>query len=345
MKYDYTVFIGRFQPFHAGHMKVVERALEESENLIMVLGNHDSPRTPRNPFTTDERIKIIRSALNVDQIGRVHFAPVENCLYNDEKWISQIQKAVHSIVFSVKWSSGPTKIALIGHSKDHSSYYLNLFPTWDSINVEQHSYLDASDWRKETFEREDLVGWPQVHESEYMINTDHKWQIQSIIDQPELEKIALETVALKKYKEQYGSGPFLTTDSVVTQSGYVLLIQRKFDQGEGLWAMPGGFLDTKETLLDGALRELDEETSIKVPIKVLRGSIETRKVYDNPHRSERARIVTTAYHFRLKDGPLPKVKAADDAADARWFTISEFLTMRSKMYDDHYDIIRDLIGV
>ena len=65
----------------------------------------------------------------------------------------------------------------------------------------------------------------------------------------------------------------MTVDAVVVQSGHILLVKRGDMPGKGLWALPGGFLNQEETMLDGAIRELKEETKIKVPVPVLKGSI------------------------------------------------------------------------
>ena len=70
--YDFLVFIGRFQPFHLGHYKVISQGLEMAENIIVVVGSHDSARTTRNPLTSDERIHIIRQSLSSEEKKRVH---------------------------------------------------------------------------------------------------------------------------------------------------------------------------------------------------------------------------------------------------------------------------------
>ena len=58
-KYDYVVFIGRFEPFHIGHQEVVQRALEIAERVIILVGSSNQPRTIKNPWTFGNRKEMI----------------------------------------------------------------------------------------------------------------------------------------------------------------------------------------------------------------------------------------------------------------------------------------------
>jgi bifunctional NMN adenylyltransferase/nudix hydrolase len=95
---------------------------------------------------------------------------------------------------------------------------------------------------------------------------------------------------------------------------------------------------------DAALRELREETGIKVPEKVLRGSIVGSRVFDAIDRSQRGRTITHAFHIVLDDGEynLPKVKGSDDAAQAQWIPISKLNS--EEIFEDHADIIAYFLG-
>ena len=105
----------------------------------------------------------------------------------------------------------------------------------------------------------------------------------------------------------------------------------------------GGFLDQGERVLDACLRELREETKLKVPTPVLKGSIKRQSVYDDPHRSARGRTVTHAFYIELEpNAELPKVKGGDDAKHARWVPLSELDPQL--MFEDHYFIIQDMLG-
>ena len=153
---------------------------------------------------------------------------------------------------------------------------------------------------------------------------------------------------IKQYKSAWEAAPyaptFVTVDAVVVQSGHVLLVRRRAEPGRGLYAIPGGFLDPGERIDDAVFRELREETKIKVPEPVLRGSVRAKEVFDAPNRSLRGRTITHAYLIELQPGALPKVKGSDDAEKAKWVPISVFERMENQMFEDHYHIINTLIG-
>jgi bifunctional NMN adenylyltransferase/nudix hydrolase len=162
------------------------------------------------------------------------------------------------------------------------------------------------------------------------------------------ETLRAEYRMVQKYKEAWKAAPFpptfMTVDAVVVQSGHILLVKRGDMPGKGLWALPGGFLNQEETMLDGAIRELKEETKIKVPVPVLKGSIKDSKTFDHPNRSSRGRTITTAFYIDLGFGEeLPKVKGSDDAQDARWVPFNE--VDREQMFEDHFAILDNFINI
>jgi bifunctional NMN adenylyltransferase/nudix hydrolase len=90
------------------------------------------------------------------------------------------------------------------------------------------------------------------------------------------------------------------------------------------------------------LRELREETMIRVPVPVLRGNIVRSQVFDAVDRSPRGRIITHAFHIQLPDGELPRVKGNDDAEKAKWIPIAEVNS--EDCFEDHYEIIQYFLG-
>lgn len=364
MKKTYSVLIGRFQPFHLGHLEIVKKALEQTDELILLFGSHNESRSVRNPLTTSERMKITQASL-VDagiDLERVHMAPLENYTYNLNRWVEEVQDVVRTVIFR-KFSPDSFDIKLIGHNKDSSSFYLNLFPSWGSINVENYKKIDATTIRKQMFEAEHEIfhnDFSVANVTPSASNFLKEWALsrafETLIDEWRIiedYKKSWTPGGLQTFFNEKGEpvqvqvGPpypatFQTVDAVVTQSGHILMVTRGAAPGKGLLALPGGFVNVDESLEDAALRELEEETKIKVPQAVLRGSIVWDRTFDDPHRSARGRTITQAFHIDLKPGPLPKVKGSDDAIKAQWIPLTEL--DGTMIFEDHLQIIRTMTG-
>lgn len=337
-RYDTLVFIGRFQPFHNGHKAIVETALEKAKEIVIVVGSSFSARSTHNPFKFQERKEMIKAVFPQENVKVV---PVSDYPYDDNKWVAAVQNAVHGAIATNGWRDFPPKIGLIGHEKDGTSFYLKIFPMWGNVSVPNIDGINATDIRTKLFEGElvDMYNW-----SDFMSN-QAKQVLKPIVNlNKEFETLFQEYQMIKKYKEAWEAAPFpptfVTVDAVVVQSGHVLLVKRRDMPGKGLWALPGGFLDQGETMLNGAIRELKEETKIKVPVPVLKGSIKEQKTFDAPNRSARGRTITQAFYIELGfDDKLPKVKGGDDAEKAFWVPLSDVVRQQDKFFEDHYHII------
>jgi bifunctional NMN adenylyltransferase/nudix hydrolase len=334
MKYDALVFIGRFQPFHKGHESVIDTAIEKAKEVIIVVGSSFASRSTRNPFTFDERKAMIKAVYPQDNVKVV---PMSDYPYDDNKWVGAVQSTVYS---AMKFSPDPLKIGLIGHEKDGTSYYLKIFPTWGNESVPSVDGIHATDIRESAFEN--------GHFENPAMSLAARETLGKVVPPSDWDRLRYEYKLIKEYQKSWEVAPFAptfhTTDAVVVQSGHILLVKRKAAPGMGLWALPGGFLNQEEKLVDGCLRELKEETKIKVPLPVLRGSIKDHHVFDHPHRSTRGRTITTAYYIDLGfDDKLPKVTGADDAEKAKWVPFNE--VDRTKMFEDHFFIIDYFLNI
>jgi bifunctional NMN adenylyltransferase/nudix hydrolase len=337
--YDYAVFIGRFQILHNGHIGVIKRALKEAKHLIISVGSINQPIDSRNPFTYNERSRYIYSAIDQKYWDRITIIGNED-YYNESEWISSVRTKVQKVIDTRKEGK---RVTLIGFSKDSTSYYLKLFPSWDTIEAE--SYKNVNN---------DIVSSTPLRERFFEIG---RWDTHSVPrsmgdylfaykQTEEYRKIVEEDKFIRKYKESWDKAPFppifVTVDSVVIVGGHVLLIRRKAMPGKGLFAIPGGFINPEETLVNAMIRELREETKIKVPEPVLRGSIVYNEVFDNPNRSRRGRTITHAYLIHLKnEKKLPNIKGSDDADKAIWVPIDALDS--NTLFEDHYRIIKKMV--
>ena len=128
--------------------------------------------------------------------------------------------------------------------------------------------------------------------------------------------------------------PAVTADCIVITKEAepkVLLIERGDDPFKGCWAFPGGFMDMEETTEQCAIRELEEETGLKVSKVYQIGA------YSKVNRDPRGRTVTVAY-LALVDKPIAVI-GQDDAAKAQWFPLSAL----PELAFDHDEIMRDAI--
>lgn len=130
--------------------------------------------------------------------------------------------------------------------------------------------------------------------------------------------------------------PAVTTDCLIFHASQartsVLLIQRKNPPFKGKWAFPGGFVEIDEEIIDGAYRELKEETGI-TGIELYQF-----RTYGTVNRDPRGRTISIVYYGFLKESS-PQVKAGSDAENIKWFDIHDL----PELAFDHDSIIADAI--
>ena len=348
MDHDYLVFIGRFEPFHNGHLAVARLALARARTLIVLVGSPETPRSIRNPWSASERMVMIRAALG-DDAPRVLLRPVRDHLYNEAQWIAGVQRTVAEAMREHGGDPTSARIGLIGQDKDASSYYLREFPQWPLVDVRRSETLSATELRRYLFDAEGDTGQGALHLLEANLPPPVYAMLQAFRrSSPAYAQLVAEHRFIEAYRAGWAVAPypptFVTTDAVVVHSGHLLLVRRRAEPGKGLWALPGGFVQQGERLLDGCLRELREETRLKLPLPVLRGSLRGSRVFDHPDRSLRGRTLTHAFHFDFPAGELPPVKGGDDADKARWFPISDALEMGPQLFEDHLHILEFFVG-
>ncbi len=164
-KYDVAVFIGRFQPFHNGHLSVVLKAKEIADTVLIIVGSVDKPRTYKNPFSFDERKEMIEKSLRYPhgiEVGKdLVIRGNVDTIYNDTAWATRIQEIVSD-------TTQRNNVCLIGHKKDDSSYYLDMFPQWHLEEVEAEEYgLSATEIREKYFSEEGLFSGVKVDDQKF----------------------------------------------------------------------------------------------------------------------------------------------------------------------------------
>ncbi|MDA3815918.1 MAG: NUDIX hydrolase [Prolixibacteraceae bacterium] len=126
--------------------------------------------------------------------------------------------------------------------------------------------------------------------------------------------------------------PSVTTDSIViakeSDQSFILLIERGNAPYKNMWALPGGFIDMDEDLLDACKRELQEETGI-TNIKLYELA-----TFGKPGRDPRGRTISIVFWGQVDNNIA--IKAGDDAARVQWFEMKNL----PQLAFDHQEIIQ-----
>lgn len=332
------VFILRGQPIHNAHIAIINQIVSENNHTIILIGSAHTPPTFKNPFSFETRKSLIEQSINIPYGRILSIEPIDDYLYDDLKWATQVQSVVAKMFIY-------DNITLYGHVKSDTEYYLSLFGNWKSKFVPAVEPLNATMIRNlyfsDQYNPNMISGVVPKTVLEYLNAMHGSTWWKRIVDENDF---------ILKQKDQYKHLPypiiFSTADAVVTQGANILLIKRRSIPGKGLWALPGGYINamTDKSVLDSSIRELREETKIKVSEQVLRRCIVNNKVFDHPDRSPRGRIITHAFHYDLlPDREFPKVVGSDDAEKAKWFPLNA--VTRDIMFEDHWHIISHFTGI
>lgn len=101
---DRALFVGRFQPFHLGHLEVCKRIADAHERLVVAIGSAEQSHTPANPFTAAERHAMIEAALDEARIARYALVPVPDVNRN-AIWVAHVASLVPP--FHTLYSNNP----------------------------------------------------------------------------------------------------------------------------------------------------------------------------------------------------------------------------------------------
>lgn len=340
-QYELAVFIGRMQPMHNGHLSAIKTACESAKKVLVLVGSSNAAPSTKNPFTAGWRIDVARAVI-ADELpehaDKVVFERLQD-LTADNLWTNSVRLAI-------KRHSTSSSVVLVGCHKG-DNHFLKWFPEIDFIEVpplqiEEKERVLSSSFVREYFFESPTFWFSLAFLRKYLPNESCK----AILDETGSKRFQLLMNEAKYLRDYKASRPYkypindVTADAFVVCEGHVLLVSRGRQPGVGLLALPGGFVNTDESLLNAALRELGEETGLHLLPCDVAGS----RVFDNPSRSQRGRIITHVYKIEAKanpDGSLPIVKAGDDASRVDWYPIEILFNPENAaiFFEDHYDIL------
>ena len=341
MKQDWAVVIGRFQLFHNAQLALIREALSLAERCAVLVGSAHTARSPRNPFSFQERVETIRLALDEGERARVEFVAIRD-VYDQRRWVANVQRAMAQLTGSER-----TAVVLVGHRKDPTTDYLDFFPSWTLHDVGRQGEVHGKALRAALFGTESLDAALAAIGSQVPASTTEF--LRSWAHLGHLERLRQEWLELAEEHDKWAGSPyppvFVTVDAVVRVRDQVLLIRRGRAPGKGLLAVPGGFIEQRETAYQSAVRELQEETGFELLPQEMEHALKATRVFDHPDRSQRGRVITHAFHFDFGDRMVPEIAGSDDAAEARWVPIGELPSLEDQFHDDHFHILDSFLGI
>ena len=112
-----ALFVGRFQPFHIGHLSVIKKALEVEDRLVIVIGSAEENHEAANPFTAGERFQMIEATLSAEGILHDRYAiiPIRN-VENFMLWTTHVDQYIPP-VYKVYTGSDIVKALYKSHGR------------------------------------------------------------------------------------------------------------------------------------------------------------------------------------------------------------------------------------
>jgi len=312
-EFQQGVISGRFAPPTNTDMAELEDLFRRCAHVHIVVAGADRAPSTQMPWSAGAREEMIRAALG-SLAGRAVFCHVRDHLYRPDLADTT---ACDAVMAQMPDDGG----GLLG------------------ADTLKHSTPEAeeSETIRAAFMREGAAAVAeQVPEAVGDI-------LRRYADTPDYARLHDEQLYIDAYKKSWESAPyppiFVTCDTLIQHGRHLLLIKRGGQPGKGLWALPGGFVELDERLIQSAVREVAEETRLELSAAHIAEHLVSSQVFDYPKRSARGRTITHAFHFRFPEGPLPPIEAADDAAGAHWVALDDLEAMRDQFFEDHADII------
>ena len=138
-----SLVIGRFQPFHRGHLAFILRCIAESDWTVVVVGSAQESGTSDNPFSSQERLRMIDAALRAERVENYSTGTVDD-VHSDPLWVRNVEAAFE---FNTIYSNNPHTLKLFGEE----GYACVTYPLTDRDNLSgkevRRRMAAGEDWR------------------------------------------------------------------------------------------------------------------------------------------------------------------------------------------------------
>ena len=170
-------YIGRFQPFHKGHLKVIDEIAGEVDELVIGIGSSQLSHTTENPFTAGERILMISRSL--EPLDLYYYVIPINDIYRNAEWVAHVRSMTPP--FSSAYSNNPLVSRLFseaGYEVKHSPMYNRREYSGTEI---RRRMLAGEDWEK-LVPRAVVEVVEEIHGVERLAQVSMKGDIEKVIE-------------------------------------------------------------------------------------------------------------------------------------------------------------------
>ena len=348
-KVSVGVFIGRMQCPSLAHFGHIMKCLTDYDLAVVILGSAFRARNPDNPFTYEERRAMILAAVPDNLHHKLLFVGMRD-YYDDQKWLEVVYRKVDAVL-AEKVADAEFDISLISYIKDHSGYYQRMFERWGIVNHVQPRYeedtpLNATALRQVFFSHASEKAVRPLLETKMPKDAVDYLFAWKALNPMAYELLSDQTLYTAEYNKGHAYPLKATTGDAlfILNNEYVLIGIRGKLIGKGLYCIPGGHNEPHEGHIDTAIRELREETSIKLTPQYLKELITSVEWVDRPKRSSLCRIITCVVTFHY-NGIEPNVKAGDDLAGLMWMSRKDILANEHKFHDDHFNLLCKALNI
>lgn len=296
--------IGRFQPLHNGHISLINKALEENDKVLVLIGSANKLPDFKNPFSAEQRFNFVYQEFPENPQLLIQTL---NDYDTDDEWVQEVTAR------SLSFEEDPTQVMFYCNPKDEEWYRRNfLFPVTTVNTVDVSATYIRALWYAQ-----DEGFWEQHvpdHVKESMNNHDKFLELQR-------EYSSTSTMAVRKTMQHPFNNPMEPVSfAVIIQEGKVLVGKRVGPRGAGQFGLPGGFVENTETTLDAAIRETQEELGINLKALITQGqAVCMAQAVSENLRDLGARTLGVNYLFVVKpDVELKLELDLDETSEAKW---------------------------
>ena len=139
------LFLGRFQPFHNGHLEVLKKALTMVDSLVIVIGSAQESHTVDNPFTADEREEMIESTVRKEKLKNLEIIPIED-INDDDRYVSYVEKLVPS--FDKVFAAENPLTAKLFKAKGYEVWTCDRITSFESTRIRELMGKNDPKWKQ-----------------------------------------------------------------------------------------------------------------------------------------------------------------------------------------------------